>query len=281
RILNWTISTLITREYAINALMKLSTRFPSCSDRIQSIMTYYACNMNLELQTRAVEYTSLFTKHNPIRSSIVERMPVLISNITASANNTEQQEQVDNQEENVSDNAQTNHVPQNEPVINLLELLDEPIQTNGSLHPHEQQPTLSSTLYPLTDFIFGNDLSNTHSSTIPPMIALDRNGLRILFTFERDGTILTIHSKTTNSTQYPITNFIFKAAVPKTFVIELHPPNSTTVPAHNSGDIYQIIKISNPHQEKLRMKIKLNYSANNSPMTDEVELNAFPEQCYN
>ncbi|CAF4201744.1 unnamed protein product [Rotaria socialis] len=252
RILNWTISTLITREYAINALMKLSTRFPSCSDRIQSIMTYYACNMNLELQTRAVEYTSLFTKHNPIRSSIVERMPVLISNITASANNPEQQEQIDNQEENVSDNAQTNHVPQNEPVINLLELLDEPIQTNGSLYPHEQQPTLSSTLDPLNDFIFGNDLSNTHSSIIPPMIALDRNGLRILFTFERDGTILTIHSKTTNSTQYPITNFIFKAAVPKTFVIELHPPNSTTVPAHNSGDIYQIIKISNPHQEKLR-----------------------------
>ncbi len=30
-------------------------------------MTVYACNMNLELQTRAVEYTSLFTKHNPIR----------------------------------------------------------------------------------------------------------------------------------------------------------------------------------------------------------------------
>jgi len=30
-------------------------------------MTYYACNMNLELQTRAVEYTALFTKHNIIR----------------------------------------------------------------------------------------------------------------------------------------------------------------------------------------------------------------------
>jgi len=32
RILNWNISTVITREYAINALMKLSTRFPSCSE---------------------------------------------------------------------------------------------------------------------------------------------------------------------------------------------------------------------------------------------------------
>ncbi|CAF4312721.1 unnamed protein product, partial [Adineta steineri] len=68
KILNWSISTVITREYAINALMKLSTRFPSCSDQIQSVMTVYACNMNLELQTRAVEYTTLFTKHNPIRS---------------------------------------------------------------------------------------------------------------------------------------------------------------------------------------------------------------------
>ena len=32
RVLNWSISTLVTREYAINALMKLSTRFPSCSE---------------------------------------------------------------------------------------------------------------------------------------------------------------------------------------------------------------------------------------------------------
>lgn len=29
------------------------------------------------------------------------------------------------------------------------------------------------------------------------------------------------------------------------------------------------------------MRIKLNYSQNNSPMSDETELNAFPEQCYN
>jgi hypothetical protein len=41
--------------------------FSFFSSRIQSVMTVYACNMNLELQTRAVEYTSLFTKHNPIR----------------------------------------------------------------------------------------------------------------------------------------------------------------------------------------------------------------------
>jgi hypothetical protein len=47
------------------------------------------------------------------------------------------------------------------------------------------------------------------------MTAIDKNGLRIVFTFERENTILTIHSKTTNSTPYPMTNYIFKAAVPK------------------------------------------------------------------
>jgi len=47
------------------------------------------------------------------------------------------------------------------------------------------------------------------------MTAIDKNGLRIIFTFERENTMLTIHSKAINSTQYPITNFVFKAAVPK------------------------------------------------------------------
>jgi hypothetical protein len=47
------------------------------------------------------------------------------------------------------------------------------------------------------------------------MTAVDKNGLRIIFTFERENTILTIHSTATNSSPYPIINFIFKAAVPK------------------------------------------------------------------
>jgi len=100
-------------------------------------MTYYACNMNLELQTRAVEYTSLFTKHNIIRyryayisyridlcfflllrPSIVERMPVLISSQTPTGTNGDQQEQIYDQEENLTNDQHTNHVgPTNQPVV--------------------------------------------------------------------------------------------------------------------------------------------------------------------
>jgi hypothetical protein len=118
--------------------------------------------------------------------------------------------------------------------VDLLKILDEPVQTNGDLpittnHTHQQ-----STFNPLEDLLFGTGLPENHSTNgkphssrnsifhingflaaIPPMTAFDKNGLRIIFTFERENTTLTIHSKVTNSSPYPITNFLFKAAVPK------------------------------------------------------------------
>ncbi|CAF1202681.1 unnamed protein product [Rotaria sp. Silwood1] len=293
KILNWSLSTVITREYAINALMKLSTRFPSCSDRIQSVMTFYACNMNLELQTRAVEYTSLFTKHNSIRSSIVERMPVLVSNQTSTTNNEEQTYEQEESSMNGT-NFQTTSDIKNEPVVDLFKILDEPPSTYTEnefntqnnvfdlLNLNNQQSVSLSN--PLDD-IFDNDLLKTQSmndknSSIPSMTAIDKNGLRIIFQFERQDKILFIYLHATNSTKIPITNFVFKAAVPKTLNLELLPPTGTTIPSDNSGDLRQTIKILNPNKEKLRMRIKLNYLYNNSPMSDEAELNTFPEQCY-
>ncbi len=129
------------------------------------------------------------------------------------------------------------------------------------------------------------------------MTVIDKNGLHIIFQFEKQNQILLIHLQATNSTQIPITNFVFKAAVPKvnkfiyinnrilvffqTINLDLLPPNNTTIPSNNSGNIRQTIKISNPTKEKLRMRIKLNYSYNNTQISDEAELNTFPEQCYN
>lgn len=117
--------------------------------------------------------------------------------------------------------------------VDLLKLLDEPVQTNGTTHQHEQQASIFTTPDLLAEF---NDVPNNHVQPskflfgkmtlffyinfwllldMPPMVALDRNGLRIVFSFERTGTLLTIHSKATNATEHPMTNFVLKAAVPK------------------------------------------------------------------
>ncbi|CAF1214755.1 unnamed protein product [Didymodactylos carnosus] len=299
KVLSWTPSTIVTREYAINALMKLSTRFPVCSDRIQTIMTIYSCNMNLELQTRAVEYTSLFTVHNSLRPSIVERMPVLVNNQIPNSVNEDHHQQ---QQQSNGDNNQTSPItetltvnPKPPTEENLLKLLDEiqPTVTNGVSNDNNilglfnNNSATPSATYPLEDLLFGGTQSTpqvkNHSanvnSTIPNMTVIDKNGLQVIFSFERNDPNITITLRASNATSSPISSFLFKAAVPKTFNLELLSPSGTDIPPNNSGNIRQIIKLSNPNKERLRMRVDISYIINGISMTHKAELNAFPEQC--
>ncbi|XP_010682592.2 AP-1 complex subunit gamma-2 [Beta vulgaris subsp. vulgaris] len=66
-----------TRAMCLAALLKLSSRFPACSQRIKDIIVQYKGSLLLELQQRALEFNSIIEKHQNIRSALVERMPVL------------------------------------------------------------------------------------------------------------------------------------------------------------------------------------------------------------
>ncbi|KAJ8569820.1 hypothetical protein K7X08_006397 [Anisodus acutangulus] len=68
---------LTTRAMCLIALLKLSSRFPSCSERISSIIVQNKGSFVLELQQRAIEFNSIIERHQNISSSLVERMPVL------------------------------------------------------------------------------------------------------------------------------------------------------------------------------------------------------------
>ncbi|XP_027362371.1 AP-1 complex subunit gamma-2-like [Abrus precatorius] len=70
-------SDLTTKAMALIALLKLSSRFPSCSERIGEIIVQFKGSLVLELQQRAIEFNSVIAKHQNIRSTLVERMPVL------------------------------------------------------------------------------------------------------------------------------------------------------------------------------------------------------------
>jgi len=68
---------MVTKEYTVNALMKLTTRFANSATAIPLIhkqLATYSGSMSLELQQRAVEYTSLL-KMDSIRAGVLERMP--------------------------------------------------------------------------------------------------------------------------------------------------------------------------------------------------------------
>ncbi|KAL4318328.1 hypothetical protein GQ457_18G021770 [Hibiscus cannabinus] len=70
-------SDLTTKAMALIALLKLSSRFPSCSARIKDIILQNKQSFVLELQQRSIEFNCILQKHQNIRAALVERMPVL------------------------------------------------------------------------------------------------------------------------------------------------------------------------------------------------------------
>ena len=69
------VATTVTKEYTLNALMKLTTRFSGPAVQLlQQQLASYNTSMSLELQQRSVEYSALL-RLDSIRSGVLERMP--------------------------------------------------------------------------------------------------------------------------------------------------------------------------------------------------------------
>ncbi|KAG5932225.1 hypothetical protein E4U60_005392 [Claviceps pazoutovae] len=75
-ILNSSHANQVSTEYIINALVKLTTRFPDASQvgRIRRILQDNRTSLDVEVQQRAFEYDNLFSFDN-IRRGVLEKMP--------------------------------------------------------------------------------------------------------------------------------------------------------------------------------------------------------------
>jgi AP-1 complex subunit gamma-1 len=71
----------IMNEYAMNALMKLSTRLPAVEGQhnnlanIQRIMRLYVTSLDVEIQQRSSEYSNMFSQPEEVRVGVFETMP--------------------------------------------------------------------------------------------------------------------------------------------------------------------------------------------------------------
>lgn len=132
-----------------------------------------------------------------------------------------------------------------------------------------------------TDLLGG--LTNNIGESIPSIVAVDKEGLKIDLSFEKEGsgpTVVIVTLKITNSTNNPFNSFIFQAAVPKTIQLQLMSPSGDVVPPNNGGAITQLIKIANPQNANLRMRYKLSYIANGTTVNDQGEVSAFPPTLF-
>lgn len=336
---------LVTKEYTINALIKLSVRFPNQTAKVKQIVDFFGCSHSIELQQRSVEFATLFSRHNKLRPSILERMPQIPKNERKIFSKNEKLEEInkpDSMEQSneliaaTGDSAIPNDSSALLDLLDLsptsfvnptseLPLPDTNVITTGStndvldlLGSIENNDTNNNTSEinvlneTLGDSFKKNDLNNLDaifkynnnssmngsidgqqnnsisfnnennifdmivkqepivSEKISPITAFDKNGLKIVFQFERctdNPLTISITMIATNTTDQPMNDFLFQAAVPKVFFtyskclmflfsniflqsfqLQLMPPSSTIIPANNNGSIKQVIKVVNPNK---------------------------------
>ncbi|RUS72129.1 hypothetical protein EGW08_020102 [Elysia chlorotica] len=304
-------SSVVTKEYAITALMKLSSRFTDCSLRLQQVIAQYGSSTNVELQQRSVEYSSLFVKFDNMRPALLEHMPLIEAHPHSLEENF-----LDGQEEvNLLADSTSSHTnghggtPIPQPVENgdildilssststaanpasnsgggaadLLDLLGDLTMDTSSAINNPVLPPGQNLLDGFVQPAASQNLVNG-SNSLSPMAVFNKAGLLVEFTCQRasnDPTRTVINMKATNSSPYPMSDFVFQAAVPKSFQLNLQSPSGTSIPPVNGGPITQVIQLNNPQKQPIRMRLKINYTHNGNVVNEMAEVNTFPSDLW-
>uniref|UniRef100_A0A0N5AV06 AP-1 complex subunit gamma n=1 Tax=Syphacia muris TaxID=451379 RepID=A0A0N5AV06_9BILA len=105
RVLPQTFTGIITKEYALSALVKLDTRFSFTNDRIRNLIATNQTHHNLELQQRSAEFVRILGQ-GELKYGLLERMPVITHNsLNAAAQPIESDNVAENEETNAEKSA--------------------------------------------------------------------------------------------------------------------------------------------------------------------------------
>ncbi|KAG7208529.1 hypothetical protein KM043_014748 [Ampulex compressa] len=308
-------NTVVTKQYTLLSLTKLSTRFQKGNEKIRQIIDTFGSNLHIELQQRGIEFSQLFRKYDHLRPALLERMPPMetarpqangIIGMVNGEPETEEEKSVTLETPTTTSDSSAlldllgtsdlgmtptvlnkNPPPSTTPVVNNNDLLDllgsldlsTPALPSAVSQVQQQQPP-SQIFSPTntTNFLVDGLLnSSTAQNEIPSMVVLDKAGLKITFRLERPpdiADVLLINMSANNSGSIILTDFLFQAAIPKTFQLQMFPPSSTVIPP--AGQVTQVIKVSNISKVPLRMKLRISYTGPAGPVLEQTEVNNFP-----
>ncbi|CAH1766720.1 7115_t:CDS:10, partial [Entrophospora sp. SA101] len=288
-ILDGPYSNQITREYALTALMKLTSRFTNSSviQNIKSIIEKYSTSIEVEIQQRSVEYTNLFN-FDTIRPAVLERMPVPDYKEETSTSRPVEVEQIVEMLALLDFESEIVDVGSNNPLDGLLGLGSNTsniasqsiTSTTPSVKPVSSTSSNSGSIGGFGDI---SALNATELGSSDQYVAYNKNGFKITLNPTKDinnpnllDILVTFLNIGVGST---VQNLLFQAAVPKTQKLQMQPPSSTTVIPGSS--VTQLIRVMNPAKTNVRLRLRTVYQTSAGGKVDEIsEFNGFPQEFW-
>ncbi|XP_029720045.1 AP-1 complex subunit gamma-1 isoform X1 [Aedes albopictus] len=123
-----------------------------------------------------------------------------------------------------------------------------------------------------------NDFSsiNNNEEHAKTLTALDKNGLLVQLVAKNSGGCLQIVMTAVNNSLITLEQYLFQAAVPRSFTLQmLSPSGSTLAPG---GTITQEMRVSSTAKATLRMRLRISYQCDGNPILEQTEVSGFPEE---
>lgn len=202
-------------------------------------MSIYGCNMNLELQQRAVEYDSIFRKHSNLRPILFDNMPIIERTSNFDNQQPREAELISADELNSNSANNGSSTADNR----LIDIFSEPQKVSNN---YESKAPIDD---PLKDLFGGDHLNDTvnHQNGLQheeKITIYDKNSIKIIISLEnREGNLSNLKLQAFNNSIETIKEFKFEASVLKTFQLQLSKPSSTSINSFDS--ITQFIQIKN------------------------------------
>ncbi|XP_063707447.1 AP-1 complex subunit gamma-1 isoform X3 [Culicoides brevitarsis] len=124
-----------------------------------------------------------------------------------------------------------------------------------------------------------DDFTNfNQETTLPKITAFNKNGILVDLLPRKGADCLTIVMTATNSSLNTLEQYLFQVAVPKSFTLQMLSPSGTELPP--GGNITQEMKITSNAKAVLRMRLRLSYVSEGSPVLEQTEVSGFPDDVF-
>uniref|UniRef100_A0A1A9W220 AP-1 complex subunit gamma n=1 Tax=Glossina brevipalpis TaxID=37001 RepID=A0A1A9W220_9MUSC len=109
----------------------------------------------------------------------------------------------------------------------------------------------------------------------PKLTALNQNGVLVQLVPVRNQDGMQIFMTATNSSSSIVERFVFQAAVPRSFTLQMLSPSSSVLPP--GGVITQEMRVVSTSNAALRMRLRISYVIDGVNVQEQTEVSGFPD----